>query len=111
MLGIAKANNLIFKLFRAGMVAHMARSGLFHVKEITEAGEWKSDDWNRYVDEDQVLDAVLNLCESMDRVLAQSDSEAEEDAKDIWQAGEVGYEAWCFMQVAEGEDGYNQHSG
>ena len=30
-----------------------------HVKEITEAGEWKNDCWNRYVDEDQVLDAVL----------------------------------------------------
>ena len=83
MLGIAKASNLTFKSFRAGMATHMARSGLFHVKEITEAGEWKSDCWNRYVDEDQVLDAVLNPCESMDRVLAQSDSEAEEDAKDI----------------------------
>ena len=66
---------------------------------------------NRYVDENQVLDAVLNHCESMDRVLAQSDSEAEDDAKDISQAGEGGYEACCFMQVAEGEDGYNQHSG
>ena len=54
-----------------------------HVKEITEAGEVKNDCWNRYVDEDQVLDAVLNPCESMDRVLAQSDSEVEDDAKVI----------------------------
>jgi len=78
MLGIAAGVHFTFKAFRAGMATHMARSGLFHVKEITQAGEWKGDSWQRYVDEDEVLDAVLNPCDALDRVLQESDSEEEE---------------------------------
>lgn len=62
-------------LFLREMKDTMAVFGIANGTNLT----FKSFCWGRYVDEDEVLDVVLNPCESLDRVIHDSSSGGDGD--------------------------------
>ena len=71
-LGYSEASSMTAKSFRAGRAHAMASQGS-NLKEILQAGEWKSKAFLAYVDQNALgEEAVLN------HVIAGSDDEIEE---------------------------------